>query len=126
MSAPDDDRRFSERVAAAFAPPPMTPDRAAAFDRALEGRRRRRRPAWPMLVPALAGAAAALWFALRPAPAPPPVTPVAVAAADDWPLDEPFFEDDLFDETDDAAALPPDYLALAMAAELEADTEETP
>jgi hypothetical protein len=81
-----------------------------------------------VLVPALAGAAAALWFALRPAPEPAP--PVAVASSGDGAaFDEPLFDEDPFDwneETDEAATLPPDYLTLAMVAELNDETEETP
>jgi hypothetical protein len=124
MSAPEDDRRFSERVGAAFAPPPMTPERAAAFDRALEARRARRvRWTWPVLVPALAGAAAALWFAVRPAPEPAPAPPPAALAS----AGEPALAADPLDwieEDDPAAALPPDYLQLAMIAELEPETTE--
>jgi hypothetical protein len=107
----DEDRKFAARIAAGYAPPPMTPARAAAFDRALAARRAAR-PRWPLLaLPALGAAAAAAWL-LTAGPAPAPAAPAAETY--DWSVaDEP--------------SLPPDYEVLAMLYDVNADPqEETP
>lgn len=58
------DTAFVERLAAYYAPPPLTPSRRAAFDAALQARLEKRQRVWSRLTPTLAAGMAAAVLAL--------------------------------------------------------------
>jgi hypothetical protein len=112
------EEEFVDRLAAAYAPAPMTAGERAAFDASI--RARLERPTrWPMLVPALGAAAAAalVWFVFSETSGQisPPVREESTAmVASSWE-DELFLSNDLSASEDREAseALPDDYLAIA-------------
>lgn len=108
-----DDRRLIESLRAAFRPDPMTPERAAAFRKALEARIERRARSRRLALPALATAAVAagaLWLAL---PATNPAGPAASAtpAEADAFVDPDALASELAQRSD---YLPVDYQELAL------------
>jgi hypothetical protein len=122
-----DAERFVERLAASYAPPPLSPSRRVAFDAALRQRVERRR-GFPRLVPALAAstlAAGALVIALLGRTPEPPAgsagAPEAVVAGElrsqSWAYQllaaDPLAE--TTGESGQAEALPPDYAAINSA-----------
>ena len=126
MTSPGDERpprggseeEFVDRLAAAYAPAPMTAGERAAFDASI--RARLERPARrPMLVPAIGAAAAAalVWFvfsqAIGPIPLPGEEESAAVVASS-WE-DELFLSNDLSasEDREESETLPDDYLAIA-------------
>lgn len=107
-----DDRGWIESLRAGFRPEPMSPERAAAFRRALERRIQRRARARRFALPALAAAsaAAALWLAIRE-PAPEPPASIA-GSAEAWAfLDPDALASELAQRSD---YLPADYQQLAL------------
>ncbi len=109
----DRDDTLRERLRSEYAPEPLSPARAAAFDRRLRERVERagRRSAWRPAVPLiLAASAAAVLLAvwLRPAPE------RAAEMAGAWEL-ELLFASDVDPRADraEANALPDDYRAIA-------------
>jgi hypothetical protein len=128
MTSPGDERvrldgaegDFVERLAAAYAPPPMTAGERAAFDEGVRSRLERPRLRRP-LIPAIAAAAAAtlLWFAISDSIGPrgvPGEEEVEAVVASSWE-DELFLSSDLdaSEDRDESEALPGDYLAIAGA-----------
>ena len=126
MTSPGDERppldsaeaEFVDRLAAAYAPVPMTAGERAVFDEAI--RARLERPRWrPLLVPAIGAAAAAalVWFVFSQtiAPIPPPGEEKSAAlVASSWE-DELFLSSDLgiSEDRGESETLPEDYLAIA-------------
>ena len=119
-------RRLGERgrrviavdVPMAYAPEPMTAAERAAFDEGLRARVGRRRRV-PLLIPAIATAAAAvlLWFAVFDSPGPirlPGEEKPRPMVAGTWE-DELFLSSDLSvsADRDESEALPEEYLAIA-------------
>ena len=112
------EEEFVDRLAAAYAPAPMTAGERAAFDAAI--RARLERPTrWPMLVPALGAAAAAalVWFVFFQTSG--PLSPSgqeesAAVVASSWE-DELFLSSDLSasEDREESETLPDDYLAIA-------------
>jgi len=126
MTSPGDERpprggseeEFVERLAAAYAPAPMTAGERAAFDTSIRARleRRTRRP---MLVPAIGAAAAAglVWLVLSLTTGPislPGEEGSTAMVASSWE-DELFLSNDLSasEDREESEALPDDYLAIA-------------
>lgn len=116
MTPSDDDRRFAERLAKAYAPPEMSAARAAAFDRRLEERRAasRGRRWWLPAVGLPVAAALALMVGRGPEGGEPgraptvgvdAVSPAAVSPAE--PADD-------FWTVSDGEALPAEYEVLAL------------
>lgn len=104
-----EDREFVDRLAASYAPTPLTPARRVAFDAALRGRIHRPRP-WRLLALPLATAslAAVVWFGFsgergRDA-----------AGTSAWDS-ELFLSSDIsaLGDRDDSDVLPDDYLVIA-------------
>ncbi len=128
MTSPGDERaplegaaeEFVDRLAEAYAPEQMSTAERAAFDAGLRSRLGRRRRG-PVLIPALAAAAAALllWFMVSdstgPVRLPGEAEPGAMVAGT-WE-DELFLSSDLSvsEDRDESEALPDDYLAIASA-----------
>jgi len=128
MTSPGDERArlegaegdFVERLAAAYAPPPMTGAERAAFDEGVRARLERPRLRRP-LAAAIAAAAAAtlLWLAISDSIGPshlPGEEEVEAVVASSWE-DELFLGSDLSasEDRDESEALPRDYLAIAGA-----------
>lgn len=123
-----DEREFIDHIQSAYTPPEMSPNQAAAFDAALRDRLARpdRRWAFGLAGLALAGAAAALFWTLRPAPPAAPALPVEPPqiVVTPPPVESPLEDEagellallDVDDESD--LALPDDYEALADVLEL--------
>ena len=126
MTSPRDERpvldgaekKFVDRLAREYAPPPMTAGERAAFDEAVRARLERpeRRP---LLVPAIgaAAAAAALCFVLFDSTGPirlPGEEESGAVVASSWE-DELFLSSDLSasEDRDESETLPQDYLAIA-------------
>jgi hypothetical protein len=131
MTHPRDERppqggaeeEFAERLAAVYAPAPMTAAERVAFDEAIRARieRPERRPVViPMIGAAAATAAAALvWFVLTQPDGPigsPGGEASGVAVAGYWE-DQLFLSSDLgaSEDRDESEILPDDYLAIASA-----------
>lgn len=130
MSSPTDDRPklareeqdFVERVAASYAPPPMSAAERAAFDESLSERIQRSRPARRWLaaawLPAAAAAAVAGVWLLSARPETDGLVPsgeaVSALSARAWE-EEIFFDAGLFEseQTDESELLPEEYLAIA-------------
>jgi hypothetical protein len=126
MTSPGDERpprggaeeEFVDRLAAAYAPAPMTAGERAAFDQSI--RTRLERPTRrPMLVPVIGAAAAAAlaWFVLSQATGPirpPGEEESAALVASSWE-DELFLSSDLSasEDREESETLPDDYLAIA-------------
>lgn len=112
-----DDAAFVRRVADAYAPPPQSPSRRAAFDAELEARVARDR--WRFVpwaaAAAVAGAAALLVLALLPATPAPQVArePLDAAAEDEFVLAIGGEAPEEF-----ADGLPEEYVAIAGVLEL--------
>lgn len=126
----DADRHFIRRLAAHYAPPPLSAARRARFDRALEERLAgtSRRFLW-LPAGALASAALILWFAFPPLFAPRPTLPENLdgrsSAAGSRMLQATspstllaLAYDRLEAERETNAGLPDEYIALAEALEL--------
>jgi hypothetical protein len=126
MTSPRDERppldgaeeEFVERLAAAYAPAPMTAPERAAFDEAI--RTRLERP-WrrPLLIPAIGAAAAAalVWLVFSQTRGPVPLSGeegAAAVLAGSWE-DELFLSSDLSasEGRGESETLPDDYLAIA-------------
>lgn len=122
-----DDLRFTERLAEAYAPEPLTAEQRGSFARALEARleRRHRRA---RLLPALSGVAAAAavaWLVLPRQPAPesggqvarPEASQAALEAGPvDWEVELLFPDTGSGDEWETRNdPLPDEYLAIASA-----------
>ena len=126
MTSPRDERppldgaeeEFVDRLAAAYAPAPMSAAERVAFDETI--RARLERPRWrPLLVPAIGAAAAAalVWFVFSQTivPIPPPGEEESAAlVASSWE-DELFLSSDLSasEGREESETLPDDYLAIA-------------
>jgi hypothetical protein len=122
MDLSTQEEAFVARLAEHYTPPPMTPQRCAAFDERLMARLARR-SSWRLAVPAVAAVAAAalVWFAVPWATGPTaPDAPAVVAAANgdtatvfaayDWFTSAaPVNTSDL----GDSAYLPDDYAAIS-------------
>jgi len=126
MTSPRDERpplegaeeEFVERLAAAYAPAPMSAAQRAAFD---EGIRARLERPWrrPLLMPAIGAAAAGalVWLVISqtigPTPLPGQEHSAAVLASS-WE-DELFLSSDLSasEDREESETLPDDYLAIA-------------
>lgn len=126
----DADRHFIRRLAAHYAPPPLSATRRARFDRALEERLActSRRFLW-LPAGALASAALILWLAFPPLFAPRPTIPEnfdgrSSAAGSRTPQAASpstllaLAYDRLEAERETDAGLPDEYIALAAALEL--------
>jgi len=126
MTSPRDERppldgaegEFVERLAAAYAPAPMSAAERAAFD---EGIRARLERPWrrPLLIPAIGAAAAAalVWFVVSQTIGPTPLPgeeQSAAAVASAWE-DELFLSSDLSasEGREESETLPDDYIAIA-------------
>jgi hypothetical protein len=116
-----DDHRWLETLRDEFRPEPTSPQRAAAFRRALDERMERRAGTRRFALPALAGAAVAvvtLWLAW-PATVPTKMDAVATSAEIDEFVDPDGFASEVADRGD---YLPADYQGLALL--LEDDTAD--
>jgi hypothetical protein len=130
MSSPSDERPklareeedFVKRVAASYAPPPMTATERAAFDEALLGRIRRSQPARRWLVAAWLPAAAAVALTVVWLFSGWPGSDEFVPSDEDVPAlsaraweEELFLEDGSFEseQTDESELLPEEYIAIA-------------
>ena len=113
------EREFVDRLAAEYAPPPMTAAERLAFDEAIRARleRPRRRP---LLIPAAAAAAAAaalIWLALSDSTGPirlPGEEESGKEFAGSWE-DQLFLSSELsaWEDRLESEILPEDYLAIA-------------
>ena len=128
MTSPGDERaplegaaeEFVDRLAAAYAPEPLTAAERVALDRGIRARLERGRR-WPLLVPAIAAGAAAalLWFVVSDPTGPvrlPGEEQPGTLVASTWE-DELFLSSDLSASEDraESEALPEEYLAIASA-----------
>lgn len=118
-----DEREFVERLAASFAPPPLTPEERVAFDEAVAAgiARRRARFRWSVAGGLPAAAAAALvgaWLVLGGGNAPSPAPGAASAFFPTQAWEEEVLLLDASFESDaeaDLQILPEEYLAIESA-----------